>query len=59
MFVEDEKYGPVIPPFSVNKRLSAMLDISMRSIERLKSEIREIEHDMIEKKIKMEEKMKS
>jgi hypothetical protein len=54
-FVEEEKFGPVIPLFNVNERLSAMLDISMRSVERLKSEMREIEHDMMERKRKMDE----
>ena len=55
-FVEKEKFGPVIPLFNVNERLSSMLDISMRSVERLKSEMREIEHDMMEKKRKTDEK---
>ncbi len=32
-----------------------MLDISMRSAERLKSEVKEIEHDMMERKRKMDE----
>jgi L-arabinose isomerase len=54
-FVEKEKFGPVIPLFNVNERLSSMLDISMRSVERLKSEVREIGHDMMEKKRKMDE----
>ncbi len=54
-FVEKEKFGPVIPLFNVNERLSSMLDISMRSVERLKSEMREIGHDMMEKKRKIDE----
>ena len=54
-FVEKEKFGPVIPLFNVNERLSSMLDISIRSVERLKSEMREIGHDMMEKKRKMDE----
>jgi hypothetical protein len=54
-FVVNEKFGPVIPLFNVNERLSSMLDISVRSVERLKSEMREIEHDMMEKKRKMDE----
>jgi chromosome condensin MukBEF complex kleisin-like MukF subunit len=54
-FVEKEKFGPVIPLFNVNERLSSMLAISMRSVERLKSEMKEIEHDMMEKKRKMDE----
>jgi len=54
-FVEQEKYGPIIPLFNVNERLSTMLDISLRSVERLKREMREIEHDMIERKRKMDE----
>ena len=52
-FVEKEKFGPVIPLFNVNERLSSMLAISMRSVARLKSEMKEIEHDMMEKKRKM------
>ena len=54
-FVEKEKFGPVIPLFNVNERLSAMLAISMRSVGRLKSEMKEIEHDMVEKKRKIDE----
>lgn len=54
-FVEKEKFGPVIPLFNVNERLSAMLAISMRSVGRLKSEMKEIEHDMMEKKRKIDE----
>jgi Sec-independent protein translocase protein TatA len=54
-FVEKEMFGPVIPLLSINERLSAILDISMRSVERLKSEMREIEHDMMERKRKMDE----
>lgn len=57
-FVEEEKFGPVIPLFNVNERLSAMLDISMRSVERLKSEMREVEHGMMERKRKMDEQKK-
>jgi len=52
-FVDKKKFGPVIVPFNVNERLSSMLDISMRSPERLKSEMREVEHDMMERKRKM------
>ncbi len=37
-FVEKEKFGPVIPLFNVNERLSSMLAISMRSVARLKDE---------------------
>jgi hypothetical protein len=55
-FVEKEKFGPLIPLFNVNERLSSMLDISTRSVERLKSEMKEIEHDMMERKRKMGEK---
>jgi L-arabinose isomerase len=54
-FVEKEKFGTAIPLFNVNERLSAMLNISLRSVERLKSEIRDIEHDMMENKRKMDE----
>jgi chromosome condensin MukBEF complex kleisin-like MukF subunit len=54
-FVEKEKFGPVISLFNVNERLSSMLAISMRSVERLKSEMKEIEHDMMEKKRTMDE----
>jgi hypothetical protein len=54
-FDEEEKFGPVIPLFNVNERLSAMLDISMRSVERLKNEMREIEHDMMGRKRKIDE----
>jgi len=42
-FVEEEKLGPVIPLFNVNERLSSMLGISMRSVDRMKSEIRKTE----------------
>jgi L-arabinose isomerase len=54
-FVEREKFGTVIPVFNVNERISSMLNISLRSVERLKSEMRDIEHDMMEKKRKMDE----
>ncbi len=54
-FVEKEKFGTVIPVFNVNERLSSMLNISLRSVERLNSEMRDIEHDMMEKKRKMDE----
>jgi len=54
--VEKEKFGPVIPLFNVNERLSSILDTSMRSVERLKSKMREIEHDMMEKKRKIDER---
>jgi L-arabinose isomerase len=54
-FVEKEKFGPVIPLFNVNERLSSMLAISMRSVARLKDEMKEIEHDMMEKKRKTDE----
>ena len=54
-FVGKEKFGPVIPLFNVNERLSSELAISMRSVERLKSEMKEIEHNMMEKKRKMDE----
>ena len=40
-FVESEKNGWKIPLYNVNERLTAMLGISMRSIERLKGEFRE------------------
>jgi hypothetical protein len=40
-FVESEKNGWKIPLYNVNERLEAMLGISMRSVERLKSEFRE------------------
>ena len=53
-FVEKEKSGAVIPFFNVNERLSSMLGISLRSVERLKSEVRDIKHDMIEKKRKID-----
>ena len=54
-FVEKEKFGPVIPLFNVNERLSLMLNISTRSVERLKNEMREIENSMMERKRKMDE----
>ena len=54
-FVENEKSGTVIPLFNVNERLSAMLNISLRSVVRLKSEMRDTEYDMMEKKRKMDE----
>ncbi|CAF2999724.1 unnamed protein product [Rotaria sp. Silwood2] len=54
-FVENEKFGPAIPLFNVNERLSAMLDISIRSVGRLKSEMREIEQDIMDRKRKMDE----
>lgn len=54
-FVEKEKFGTVIPVFNVNERLSSMLNISLRSVERLRSEMRDIEHDMMEKKRKTDE----
>jgi hypothetical protein len=53
-FVKKEKFGPVIPVFDVNERLLSTLDISMNSIERLNSEMKEIEHDLIERKRKNE-----
>jgi len=49
-FVEKEKFGPVVSPFHVNERLSSMFDLSMRSVERLKNEMKEIEHEMMERK---------
>jgi Sec-independent protein translocase protein TatA len=54
-FVEKEKLGPVIPLYNVNERLSSMLNISIRSIGRLKNEMREVENSMMEKKRKMDE----
>jgi Sec-independent protein translocase protein TatA len=54
-FVEKEKLGPIIPLFNVNERLSSMLNISMRSVERMKNEMREIEHEMMARKRKMDE----
>jgi L-arabinose isomerase len=54
-FVEKEKFGTIIPLFNLNERLSSMLNISLRSLERLKSEMRDIEHDMMEKERKMDE----
>jgi hypothetical protein len=54
-FLEKEKFGSIIPLFNFNERLSSMLDISVRSVERLKSKMREIEHDMMEEKRKMDQ----
>jgi hypothetical protein len=54
-FVEKEKLGPIIPLFNVNERLSSMLNMSMRSVERLKNEMRKIEHEMTASKRKMDE----
>jgi hypothetical protein len=54
-FVEKEKFGPIIPLFNVNERLSSMLNISTRSVERLKNEMREIEDSMMERRRKMDE----
>ncbi len=54
-FVENEKFGPVIPLFNINERLPSMFDISMRPVERLKGDMREIEYDLMEKKRNMDE----
>jgi hypothetical protein len=51
-FVEKEKLGPIIPLFNVNQRLSSMLNISIRSVGRLRSEI---EHEMMAEKREMDE----
>jgi hypothetical protein len=39
----------------VNERLSSILDISMRSVGRLKREIREIDNEIIEMRRKVDE----
>jgi hypothetical protein len=44
------KLGPAIPRFNVNERLSSMFDISMKSVERLKSATRKFKHEMMERK---------
>jgi len=54
-FVEKEKLGPIIPLFNVNERLSSMLNISIRSVGRSRSEMREIEHEMMAEKREMDE----
>ena len=56
-FIEEkEKFEPVILLITVNERLSPMLAaISMRSVEKLKSEMKEIEHDMMKRTRKMDE----
>lgn len=56
-FVESEKNGWKIPLFNVNERLEVMLGISMRSVERLKSEFRQEEERIAEemRKTAMEE----
>lgn len=41
-FVDNEKSGPSIPLFNVNERLQAMLNISDRSISRLKQEMKQL-----------------
>ena len=41
-----EKLRSVILPFNMKERLSSMLNILMRSIERLKSELREVKLEM-------------
>jgi len=54
-FVKREEFGPVIPLFNVNERLSSMLIISRSSVERLKTKMRETEHEMMKEKRKMDE----
>ena len=49
-FVEKEKLEPIIPLVNVNERLSSMLNISMRSIERLKNEMMAGKRKMDEEK---------
>ncbi|CAF1141403.1 unnamed protein product [Rotaria sordida] len=41
-FVESEKNGPVIPLYNVDERLVKMLDISKRSVVRLKHELHQL-----------------
>lgn len=41
-FVENEKNGPVIPLYNVTGRLAKMLDISERSVRRLKQELHQL-----------------
>ena len=48
-FVESEKTGPAIPLYNVNQRLQSILQISERSIYRLKQEMKKlkVEEDKI------------
>ena len=58
-FVEREKSGWIIPLYSVNERLKAMLGISMSSVERLKREFRqEKEWSDVEQRRAAEEALK-
>jgi hypothetical protein len=54
-FIEKVKLGSVIAFFNVNERLSSMFDISMGSVERLRSATRKIEYEMMERKRKIDE----
>jgi len=54
-FIEKVKLGSVISFFNVNERLSSMFDISMGSVERLRSATRKIEYEMMERKRKIDE----
>ena len=49
LFVENEKNGPIIPLYNVNERLSAMLDISDRSIWNFKKEMNELQRQKDER----------
>ncbi|CAF4152552.1 unnamed protein product [Rotaria sordida] len=57
-FVESEKNGPVIPLYNVDDRLVKMLDISKRSIVRLKHELHQLTQKEINEQQQQQQEMK-
>ncbi|CAF4170395.1 unnamed protein product [Rotaria sordida] len=55
-FVESEKNGPVIPLYNVDDRLVKMLDISERSVRRLKQELHQLRQKEINEQQQQETK---
>ncbi|CAF1352181.1 unnamed protein product [Rotaria sordida] len=55
-FVESEKNGPVIPLYNVDDRLVKMLDISERSVRRLKQELHQLRQKEINEQQQQEMK---
>lgn len=58
-FVESEKNGLVIPLNNVNDRLQSMLEISSKSIKRLKKQMKEIGNQMMEEQKIIDETKKN
>jgi hypothetical protein len=54
-FVEKVNLEPLILLFNVNEGLSSMFDVSIKSMERLRSAIREIEYEMMGRQREMDE----